>query len=698
MRRPITIGLVTIGGLVWERRPSHQYRMLDGSLVRKGGPASASAVRLAYLPYVAGLLQAHVERHAPDPAAYRFLPPVYLRLPIDEILKQLRGADVVGFSIYVWNVQLSLLVARRLKELQPDVTIVFGGPQVPDDAEQFLRTHSWVDVVCHGEGEQTFLEILERQSDRQWGGIRSVSYLDASGAFWRTQPRPRMQQLDEVPSPFLNGVFDDVMAGAPQQQWLVTWETNRGCPFSCAFCDWGSATASRVNRFGMERLLREIEWFADRGIHHMFICDANFGLLPRDVDLAEHIAQSYLERSSFVTVHLQNTKNRTDRSEQIQRALKRSGVVSLGASLSLQSVSPNVLKAIQRDNIDPASFERLQKYYAQEKLDTYTDLIIGLPDETYDSFADGVAQIIRTGQHNRIAFYECSVLPNAPMAQPDYRLRYGLETTPVRLVEVYDPLIPIDGDNTPEFIDLVVASKAMSREEWVRARVLADFAELLFFDRMLQIVMLALGEGRGWDYRRMLEAFIDADDSEFPLMSTTRCIFEARARAVLQGEPQFIPSQEWLGIWWPADQYAIIGLARAESIGAFYEEALEILTRLPEGRQERPLIEEAVRLNEAMFAVPFAWDDLHLELSWSVASFYLSLGRGEPGPLINRPETCTIRRSQSVWLSWDDWCEDLVRRLYVRRAFLWDVQTSAPAFAGTPVTAAVEGCGEACIP
>ena len=376
---------------------------------------------------------------------------------------------------------------------------------------------------------RTFLELLERRAERsQWAGIGSVSYLDGS-KFCHTPLRPRIQDLDELPSPFLEGVLDSVMASAPEQQWLVTWETNRGCPFSCAFCDWGSATASRVNRFGMERLAREVEWFAEKGIHHLFICDANFGIFPRDVEIAERIAQAYMRRGSYVAVHLQNTKNRTDRSEAIQKALKRSGVVSLGASLSLQSVTPTVLKAIQRDNIATSAFERMQRYYAQEGLDTYTDLIIGLPEESYDSFANGIARVIRSGQHNRIAFYECSVLPNAPMAHPEYRRRYELETVSVRLLEVYDPLVPYDGDDTPEFIDVVVGSKAMSQEKWVRARMLADFTELLFFDRLLQVALLAMGEGRGWDYRQMLEAFLDADAIKYPLVAATRRIFETRA-------------------------------------------------------------------------------------------------------------------------------------------------------------------------
>ena len=153
MARPALIGLVNIGGLVWERRPSRQYCVVNDVFMQKGGPASQEAVRLAYLPYVAGLLQANVQKNASDPSAYKFLPPVYLRNGVAEIVGRLHHADVVGFSIYVWNVQISLQIARRLKELRPEILIVFGGPQVPDSAEHFLRRHSWVDILCHGESE-----------------------------------------------------------------------------------------------------------------------------------------------------------------------------------------------------------------------------------------------------------------------------------------------------------------------------------------------------------------------------------------------------------------------------------------------------------------------------------------------------------------------------------------------------------------
>ena len=71
----------------------------------------------------------------------------------------------------------------------------------------------------------------------------------------------------------------------------VCEETNRGCPFQCTFCDWGSATAAKVTKFEQERLDAELQWMADRKIQYVFVCDANFGIQKRDVEIAESVAK-----------------------------------------------------------------------------------------------------------------------------------------------------------------------------------------------------------------------------------------------------------------------------------------------------------------------------------------------------------------------------------------------------------------------
>lgn len=675
-RARTTVGFVQIGEVTWERRPSQQYRVVDGMLWPKPQGPRGTKASFAYLPQSVGMLEAYARKHAAAPDVYAFLPPIYSRLPVEKAVGLLDGADVVGFSTYIWNVRRSLRIAEALKRQRPETLIVFGGPQVPDLAEDFLRAHPFIDLACHGEGERTFLEVLEHGHDRRWGRVDSVSFIDPSGRFIRNPCRPRIPDLDEIPSPLLEGLYDDLMRSNPEQDWLLTWETNRGCPFSCAFCDWGSATGSKVNRFGMERLVQEIEWMADHGIHHLFVCDANFGMLPRDVEITRRLADVYARRGSYLAISVQNTKNRTERSEEIQRIFQDSRVISFGASISLQSVDPTVLKAVRRNNISQEAFARLQRNYARDGLETYTDLIIGLPEETYDSFAAGVDYVIRDGQLNRITFYECSILPNAPMADPAYRKTYGLETVPVRIVHAHEPLDHGAPDEAAEMLDIIIATRALSRDDWVRVRVYADFVELLYYDRLLHVVMVVLGEGVGLSYRRMFEAFLGAGPSEFPVVAAVRRAFEERARAMQGGGPQYVPAPEWLNLWWPASQHALLRLVHHGLLDTFYHESSAILAHCAAEAGvalDPTLLDDAVRLNRSMLALPFQWTDEVLELAYPVAEAYQAVLKGQAPDLGPRQVTVVVERTGSVWMTWDDWYGDLVRRYFLRKECLYPV-------------------------
>ena len=96
-----------------------------------------------------------------------------------------------------------------------------------------------------------------------------------------------MRDITVLPSPYLTGVFDETMKENPNERWLASWETNRGCPFSCAYCDWGSAIASKVSRMDMDKLEKELMWFAKNKIEFIYVCDANFGMLPRDMEISK---------------------------------------------------------------------------------------------------------------------------------------------------------------------------------------------------------------------------------------------------------------------------------------------------------------------------------------------------------------------------------------------------------------------------
>lgn len=266
-----------------------------------------------YLPYTSACLRSYVEVNAFNPGRYIFLPFIYKRMAISHIVENLKEADIVGFSTSVWNANISLEVARRLKKLKPNIIIIFGGPQVPDKPEVFLRKYTFIDVVAHNEGEKIFLEILEHFPECEWINIRGVSYIDKDLTFVKTAPVQRMKDLEQLPSPFLNGIFDQLIKDNPEEKWIGLWETNRGCPFQCTFCDWGSATAGKVNKFEKERLFHELDWFVANKVEYIFVCDANFGSLKRDIEIAQYVADLRAKTGYPHGFSVQSTKNATER-------------------------------------------------------------------------------------------------------------------------------------------------------------------------------------------------------------------------------------------------------------------------------------------------------------------------------------------------------------------------------------------------
>jgi len=168
-----------------------------------------------YLPYSVGLLQAYAQRYAQEPSRYEFLLPIYSRVPVGKGVEALKDVQIVAFSAYVWNIKISLEIARRLKQENPGVLIIFGGPQVPDRCEEFIRQNSFIDICCHGEGEPIFLDLLENFPNSDWTEIPGISYLTTAGTFVDQPKGDRLKDISVIPSPYLEGVFDESIKANP---------------------------------------------------------------------------------------------------------------------------------------------------------------------------------------------------------------------------------------------------------------------------------------------------------------------------------------------------------------------------------------------------------------------------------------------------------------------------------------------------
>lgn len=641
------IGLVQINeSLSWSRQHfSRGKKMIKGSWVAVPTDQVEEEEQHDYsvFPYSVGMLQAYAEANLSKPEAWEFLLPIFRKVKVSEAVDHLREADIVGFSAYVWNINLSLAIAKGVKEQNPEVTIIFGGPQVPDHAEAFLRANPFIDVVCHGEGEVVFTEFLEHYEDDSWRETGSLSYLDDADAFHNNPRRDRVKDLEILPSPYLSGTFDKLAASQPEGTWIMLWETNRGCPFGCTFCDWGSAVGARVYKFDMDRLYGELEWFSKIKGSMIFCCDANFGMLGRDYDLASY-AVALKELQGFPrSLSVQNTKNSTDKAYKVQKMLATSRM-NPTVTLSFQSLDDATLVNIKRKNIKLSSFNQLQKKYTRDRIDTYSDIILSLPGETFDSFVEGVSVLIDGGQHNRILFYNLSILPNAEMGNPDYQKEHGIKYVPQEIISIHSSVE--DKSEIPEYLDTVIETNTMPAEDWMRAKTFWWMCDLFYFSKMLQIPFVIIQEEYDISYGELLKAFLNPGDR--PILNKILQLFQEKAKHIQGGGDEYIAESRWLSINWPADQYAQLLLAENQEVEALYAETRSLIKELLSAKGidfDNRLIDESWELNQNLLKLPFLEDYCILNLHYNLSEFYKNVLRGEKVPLREGEFTHYVDRS-----------------------------------------------------
>ena len=344
-----------------------------------------------------------------------------------------QGPAVLLCSNYLWSVDHNLEVARRAKARCPELVVVHGGPSTPKydaDAERFLAEHADVaHVLVRGEGEIVLCRLLEAlaatmpalDADRL-RRVPGITFVDPSdGRVIRTGEAERVTDLDALPSPYLTGEFDHL--GADAWPFAVSIETNRGCPYGCTFCDWGSATLSRIRKFPIERVLAELEWVADRGIPGVQLCDANFGIMARDVEIAEGLAELRRRRGTPTGLGFTPPKNTTRHISRILDEVMAAGYL-VSTAISLQTTDEATLAAVDRSNIATDTYLALAADLRRRGHPLMGDLLLGLPGQTYEAYK---ADLQFFADHQIMArTWALKVLPNAPMNEPSYRERFRI--------------------------------------------------------------------------------------------------------------------------------------------------------------------------------------------------------------------------------------------------------------------------------
>ena len=277
--------------------------------------------------------------------------------------------DILGFSCYIWNIEMVKEVGAAVKKLLPDCRIILGGPEV--SFEEDLSAFPFADGIISGAGEKVFFGILQNGGNP----MRPVMADDNPPAF------------SALPSPYTKAYFDSLV-----KSHLVYYETTRGCPFRCAYCL--SALSGAVESLPLTRVFQELRAFADRNVRCVKFVDRTFNA---DKKRAYEILCFVRDLETETCFHFEAAPDLFDQPLLDVLDTLPPGRVQL--EIGIQSVHEKTLAACSRKTDLKKAFETIRRISKGGRVHTHVDLVAGLPFETLESFIPAVNLCLHAEPH-----------------------------------------------------------------------------------------------------------------------------------------------------------------------------------------------------------------------------------------------------------------------------------------------------------
>jgi sulfatase maturation enzyme AslB (radical SAM superfamily) len=333
----------------------------------------------------------------------------------DHIARQ--EPELVGFSLYLWNVERSLYLAREVKRRSPRTRVVIGGPEVSAD-NPFVLSQTGFDYAVTGEAEDTFGALMKRLLDgADPRGLPGVAVRTPFG-LGPFGPAPNTNfALTEYPSPYLQGLV-------PVDGARATYvETVRGCRSHCTYCFY-PRSSNVLRTLDVSDSKRLVAALRERGASELVFLDPTFNHRPEFELLLGALAEVNTDKqlSFFAEVRAEGL------TAAHARMLAAAGFTKL--EIGLQSVNRETLKRVRRGG-SPDKVAEAARMLADQGIDLLVDLMIGLPGDDADDVARGVEFLLDNGLAEHAQVFPLSLLPGTA-------LRASADSDGV----IYDPAPP----------------------------------------------------------------------------------------------------------------------------------------------------------------------------------------------------------------------------------------------------------------
>ena len=440
------------------------------SLVQPNFQQGPKELNCYYLPYSVGVLWAYVSQFKEITDNFEIDQIIWKRDGLANVVEKLKSSDIVAFSTYIWNKNYNYALAKEIKKQNPNCLIIMGGPEPPITKLDIFKNLPFVDLVVKQEGEITFKKILDSYKTKDFKKIGGLVINDNLSAIDTGMPE-RIADLSLLPSPYLTGIFDDLIRQNPDVEWNATLETNRGCPFQCTFCDWGSLTYNKVKKFGLEKINAELEWIGKNKCGYVSIADANFGMfVERDNIISDKIIEVKEKYGFPYTFGVNWAKNQKNEVIGLVKKLSNAKLFAPGLTVSVQSLDETVLNNIKRKNLEISKIESIFQLCDKENIPVVTELILGLPGETVESWKNNFWRLFEAGNHTGVEIFQAQLLENAEMNLLQKKLFKLKEVT------VYDYMSgSYNNDEMAEGVNAVISTSTLTTEQMLECQVFSWF-------------------------------------------------------------------------------------------------------------------------------------------------------------------------------------------------------------------------------
>jgi putative methyltransferase len=393
-----------------------------------------------------------------------------------------RNPQVVAFSLYIWNFEYSMIIAKAVKDRLPECLIVIGGPNLTYKSNHdYFKQNTFVDLICDidGYGEIFFNDLISQLLEN------NLSPSDITHCVYPTEKR-NLRISHKVfskkefvwPSDILDDLqLDNLVADIKKQNRIIMYplETNRGCPYECVFCEWGGGTGTKVVFKPDEYVNAEIDIISKLGMEQIIFTDANFGIKKRDIEFVRRLCDNSKQYGFPNVVEIAGTaKNSIEHSVVIYELLHEYGLTNR-IKLSVQNLDEKIKQNIKRvdltfDEILPKNLAIKEKYNSLIEV----EFILGLPGETLDSFFDTFNTLYK---HDlRSVFHPWFLLPTSPAYNIDYRTQFKIELAMINaqqrgMASVEKNLMI---NEKIQMLPIVVETLSYSKDDWVKMRFIAE--------------------------------------------------------------------------------------------------------------------------------------------------------------------------------------------------------------------------------